>query len=208
MKQWFKILLKVLNPQFNSLFIACDGLQGIYARKRFHWSDVGVNARGRVKKFTKSYRNPKEIAEFASALLPPTLLNLINTSDEFLPTKEFSGRHGYIDFELADSRQQEYEKIINKIKTIDLNDKNILILFRKNLLNLSEGHPFLQMLDENNICCPELTHLNFQSTGIILGTPYGTKGLECDIVIIPEIDAYNSDQNRQLLYVGIYPVEI
>ncbi len=35
-EQWFKILLKVLNPQFNSLFIACDGLQGIYARKRFH----------------------------------------------------------------------------------------------------------------------------------------------------------------------------
>jgi superfamily I DNA and RNA helicase len=202
-EKWFKILLKVLNPQYNSLFIACDGLQGIYARKRFHWSDVGVNARGRVMKFTKSYRNPKEIAEFASALLPTTLLELINTSDEFLPTIEFSGRHGYIDFELADSRQQEYAKIIEKIKTIDLNDKNILILFRKNLHNLSEGHPFLQLLEENNICCPELTHLNFQSTGIILGTPYGTKGLECDIVIIPEIDAYNSDQDRQLLYVGM-----
>ena len=37
----------------------------------------------------------------------------------------------------------------------------------------------------------------------MIGTLHGTKGLEADTIIIPEVNTYISDQDRQLLYVGM-----
>ena len=36
-----------------------------------------------------------------------------------------------------------------------------------------------------------------------VGTLHGTKGLESDTIIIPEVDSYKSNRDRQLLYVGM-----
>ncbi|MFX0030154.1 MAG: ATP-binding domain-containing protein, partial [Candidatus Hermodarchaeota archaeon] len=44
---------------------------------------------------------------------------------------------------------------------------------------------------------------NFESPGLVIGTLYGSKGLESNIIIIPEVNTYKSDKERQLLYVGI-----
>ena len=68
-KDWFYPVLKLLNRETDSLLITCDGLQGIYARKRFYWKDVGVQARGRVIRYHKSYRIPKKIGKLAYQFL-------------------------------------------------------------------------------------------------------------------------------------------
>ena len=64
-------------------------------------------------------------------------------------------------------------------------------------------HPFFDYLKSHNIKWKDLQDYNYESPGLVIGTLYGTKGLESDTIIIPELDTYNSNQDRQLLYVGI-----
>ena len=97
-EDWFKSIIQVLNPDTKSLLITCDGLQGIYARKRFYWSNVGIEARGRVRRFQKSYRTPIEIGYLAQETLPQAIKELIGKFDEFLATNEYIGTHGIFEF--------------------------------------------------------------------------------------------------------------
>ena len=202
-KSWFLPVVEVLNPETNSLLITCDGLQGIYARKRFYWSDVGIQAVGRVKRFEKSYRTPIEIGVVAQATLPERLKSLIDKFDEFLSTKEFVGNHGSVEIILTQNRDDEYQKLTEKISRFLANPQEILILFKYNLEKKDYKHPLFDYLKKNNIEWKALKDHNFTSPGLLIGTLYGTKGLESDIIIIPELDTYKSDKDRQLLYVGM-----
>ena len=64
-------------------------------------------------------------------------------------------------------------------------------------------HPLFDYLEKNNIEWKDLKDHNFSSPGLLVGTLYGTKGLESDTIIIPELDTYTTDKDRQLLYVGM-----
>ena len=202
-KNWFIPLMQTLNPETNSLLITCDGLQGIYARKRFYWSDVGIQARGRVKKFRNSYRTPLEIGYLAQETLPESLKELIDKFDEFLSTEEFLGEHGTVEIILSDNRDNEYKNIVNKVDRLLKNPQEILVLFKHNLAKINYDHPFCRYLEEAKIEWKDLKDYNYESPGLLIGTLYGTKGLESDTIIIPEVDTYKSDKERQLLYVGI-----
>ena len=200
---WFKPVLQQLNPMTNSLLITCDGLQGIYARKKFHWSDVGVKAMGRVKKLQKSYRNPAEIGSAATKILPREILDLINTADEFLATTEYARVGGSIELALKEDRTTEYYYIIDKIKEFLEKDWSILVLFRKNMQNLNYNHPFLSMLRSNGLEWADLKEGGEFSSKLLVSTPQSAKGLESEAVIIPELDTYYRPNDRQLLYVGM-----
>ncbi len=200
---WFSCITEVLNSFTNSLFITCDGLQGIYAKKRFHWSSVGIEARGRVKRFENSYRNPIEIGILAQKILPTSLKDLIGQFDEFIPTKEFLGNHGIVEFIISDTRDDEYKKLALKISRLLKNPHRILLLFKYNMSKNGYNHPIFKYLKEFNLKWNSLEKLNPNTSGLLIGTIYGTKGLEFDTIIIPEIDTYKTDKDRQLLYVGV-----
>jgi len=202
-ENWFRSIIPLLNPKTNSLLITCDGLQGIYARKRFTWSSVGIQARGRVRRFEKSYRTPIEIGLVAQKVLPESITNLIGQFDEFIPTKEFIGNHGIVEIILSDSRQDEYMKLTEKIDRLLKQNAKILILFKKNLAKRDFDHPLFEFFKNFNIEWKDLEQYNFESPGVLIGTLHGTKGLEFDTIIIPELDTYTSDKERQLLYVGV-----
>ncbi len=202
-ENWFLPLVQTLNPETNSLLITCDGLQGIYARKRFYWSDVGIQAKGRVKRFSKSYRTPIEIGYLAQETLPMNIKELIGQFDEFISTKEFLGDHGTVEIIISETRKDEYKTIVEKIARLLKNPQNILVLFRYNLEKMNYDHPFCKCLEEHNIEWRDLQDYNYMSPGLLIGTLHGTKGLESDIIIIPEIDKYKNNDDRQLLYVGI-----
>lgn len=200
---WFEPIMQVLNPDTNSLLITCDGLQGIYARKRFTWSSVGIQARGRVKRFDKSYRIPIEIGIIAQKILPKNITNLIGQFDEFMSTKQFIGNHGTVEIFVSDTREDEYIKLVEKIDRSLKSPQEILVLFKLNMKKINYKHPFFDYLKSHNIEWKDLQDYNYESPGLVIGTLYGTKGLESDTIIIPELDTYNSNQDRQLLYVGI-----
>lgn len=68
---WFKCALAALEDPYDGDFVIVgDGSQGLYSRRMFSWSDIGIQARGRTlyKKFDldRNYRNSKEIIELAA----------------------------------------------------------------------------------------------------------------------------------------------
>lgn len=202
-QDWFKPIVEVLNPKTNSLLITCDGLQGIYERKNFSWSSVGIEARGRVRRFEKSYRNPIEIGRIAQETLPKNLKDMLDKVDEYLSTKEFMGTHGSVEVMVSESRTEEYRKLIEKISRILKQPQSVLMLFKYNLMKRNFEHPLFDLLQEKDINWKGLEDYNYNSSGLLIGTLHGTKGLEFDTIIIPEINSYESEKDRQLLYVGM-----
>jgi superfamily I DNA/RNA helicase len=202
-ESWFESVMQVLNPGTESLLITCDGLQGIYARKRFTWSSVGIQARGRVKRFQKSYRTPIEIGYIAQETLPQTIKELIGKFDEFLATEEFIGTHGIFEFILSKNRYEEYRKLGDKILHLLKTPQEILVLFKYNMAKRNYEHPFFDHLRRLRIKWKDLMEYDYRTPGLLIGTLHGTKGLEADTIIIPEVNTYISDQDRQLLYVGM-----
>jgi len=202
-ESWFKSIIAVLNPKTESLLITCDGLQGIYARKRFTWSSVGIQARGRVKRFQKSYRTPIEIGFVAQETLPKTIKELIGKFDEFLATEEFIGTHGIFEFILSRNPDEEYRKLAEKISNLLKSPQEILVLFKYNMAKKNYQHCFFEYLRQLNIGWKDLMDYDYKTPGLLIGTLHGTKGLEADTIIIPEVNTYVSDQDRQLLYVGM-----
>ncbi len=200
---WFKSIMQVLNSKSNSLLITCDGLQGIYDRKRFFWSNVGIQARGRVRRFQKSYRTPIEIGYIAQETLPQAIKELIGKFDEFLATEEFIGTHGLFEFILSRTRDEEYRKLADKINNLLKSPQEILVLFKYNMAKRKYEHPFFDYLRQLHINWKDLMDYDYKTPGLLIGTLHGTKGLEADTIIIPEVNTYKSDQDRQLLYVGM-----
>lgn len=200
---WFKPVVKLLNPETNSLLITCDGLQGIYARKKFYWKDVGIQAVGRVHRLQKSYRNPEKIGKMAKLVLPQDLLEKIQTDEEFLATNDFARKGGIVEVELFGSKEKEYQYIMDKIKEFTGKGMSIVVIFRRNMGKIHYRHPFFDLLKKNGLQWVDLNEWGQQSMGILVGTLHGTKGLEADAVFIPELDSYHGSEDRQLLYVGM-----
>ncbi len=71
------------------------------------------------------------------------------------------------------------------------------------MAKLNYDHPFFRFLSKLDIVWKELEDHNFVTPGLLVGTIHGSKGLESDTIIIPEVNTYLTDNKRQLLYVGI-----
>ena len=105
---------------------------------------------------------------------------------------------------VGNSQEEEFYRVIERIKKLHTNPKsNILVLFRRNWQKKGYKFLFFEGLRNENIQWEELGDFSDRFGRILIGTMHGTKGLEADTVIIPQVDQYNSDSDRQLLYVGI-----
>lgn len=63
---WFQCAVQALKePQDGTLIIAYDVSQNLYRAKLPIWSKVGIKASGRTRRFTRNYRNTREIAAAA-----------------------------------------------------------------------------------------------------------------------------------------------
>ncbi len=207
-KKWLECVVKFLNPETDSLLITCDGFQGIYARKRFYWKEVGIKAPGRVIKFRRTYRNPSLIGEMAYRFLSldQNLEKLIESEEEFafLETKEFARKGGTVEFRIFQTQQEEYDAISRTIFTYNKENQSILILFHRDLEKLNFNHSLIDKLNERQIEWHNLKQVGLGKKGVYIGTLQGTKGLEADMVIIPSIESiYSKTNKRQLLYVGM-----
>jgi len=62
---WFRVLLRLLKPETNLLFLAGDGAQRVY-RRDLCWNRLGIQLRGRSRILRRVYRNTFEIATYAA----------------------------------------------------------------------------------------------------------------------------------------------
>jgi len=205
-KDWFFPVMKLLNPVTNSLLVASDGLQSIYNTKKFRWIDVGIEARGRVKKFSKTYRNPAVVGRIAFEFISsdPTLKHLLETEEEYLATDGFARNGGKVILHNFNSEIEERKLIIKNLHLFQQKNWTILILFFRNLKKANYNDPLISMMKQEHLDWSYLDKWRLNKPGIFIGTLHGTKGLEADAVIIPEINLLSQRGiSRQLLYVGI-----
>ena len=200
-QSWFEVIMKTLNPQTNSLLVTCDGIQGIYARKKFHWSSVGISARGRVKRLSKSYRMPQKVGNVAQIILPDSISELLDTQDEFLLTREFGNHQGDVELIVSRDKNEQASKVVERILEFKSPQK-ILMLFKYNIKKRNYNHPIFFRLKERGIVWSDVDKYTRGTSGLYVGTIHSTKGLECNTIIIPDVNTYQSDTERQLLYVG------
>ena len=203
---WYYPILKLLNPNHNSLLITCDGLQAIYERNKFRWKDVGIMAQGRVKKLRKAYRNPKNIGETAFNFITKdqNVLNLLDHEDAFLSTEQFARQGGEVIYLEGKNQEEEFKALITYIKDFIRQKLTIFVLFYYNLEKYHFNHLFIDLLDREGIKWNYLNKFGSNNTNVLIGTLFSTKGLESDAVIIPQINKLaEKGFGRQLLYVGM-----
>lgn len=203
---WFFPIIQLLNKRSNSLLVCLDGLQGIYARKKFHWSDVGIKARGRSKKLRKSYRNPMSIGKFAFEFLTrdQRLQELVENDEDYLSPEEYARKGGMVVFEESTNQSEEFQNIHYYLEKFGRQKWRVIVLFYRNLAKDHFDHPFIDYLKAHNIPWKGLGESRPDRPGVYIGTLHGTKGLEAEAVIIPEVGLLPSKPAvRQLLYVGM-----
>ncbi|MHA2362372.1 MAG: 3'-5' exonuclease [Candidatus Hodarchaeales archaeon] len=205
-KEWFTPVIQLLNPKTNSLLIAVDGLQSVYKRKKFFWKEVGVQAVGRVRRFTKSYRNPKTIGQFAYSFLlkDPNISTLIQTQDDHLATDGFIREGGEVTYRNVKTQEEEYKIIIEYINKFKEKKYTTLLLFFRNPKNIPTINELLDLLKKEQLEWSYLDKGLKTTPGINIGTIHGTKGLEADAIIIPHISLLQKmGVKRKLIYVGM-----
>lgn len=65
---WYRALLRALDPATNSLFIALDSSQSIYKRK-LSWREIGIQVAGHTRVLRVNYRNTRPILSTAYPMI-------------------------------------------------------------------------------------------------------------------------------------------
>jgi hypothetical protein len=65
---WYRVLLRALDPEVNRLFIALDSSQNIY-RRRISWRALGIQIVGHTRVLKRNYRNTRAILSAAYAMV-------------------------------------------------------------------------------------------------------------------------------------------
>lgn len=208
---FYESIVKILNPATNSLLIAYDGLQGIYDKKKIVWSHVNIDARGRTIHLKKSYRNPKTIGEFAVNFLQKQseIADDISSDEDLNPPEGFIREGGeviYFNEPYIWDNRKELLKYIEKFLQEKL---TILILFRSKLAHSANKiDKLIDLFNQKNMDYKILKDWNLDKPGINISTIHSAKGLEADVVIIPDIDDFmleygTNEKNRKLIYVAM-----
>lgn len=70
--KWFRCCVAALkDPIAGDLMIVSDGSQSLYARRKFTWKSVGIQAAGRSRRLAQNYRNTQEVLTAAWSVVQP-----------------------------------------------------------------------------------------------------------------------------------------
>jgi hypothetical protein len=98
--EWLKLVAQMVDPSTNSLLVLYDDAQSIYGdgkKRKFSFSSVGINAKGRTTILRMNYRNTTEVLsvayEFAKEVMAP-----VESEDDGVPIVEpqSAGRRGSV----------------------------------------------------------------------------------------------------------------
>ena len=203
---WYRAILKALDPASNSLFIALDSSQNIYKRK-ISWRELGVQIVGRSRVLRVNYRNTRPILKVAYRIIskldsregkareqPDDYV----TPDRALrdgPTPEVF-RHS----SLAVAREFAFEWIQARlVRGVAPDDILLLGLARPNMESLTAWL--------TGAGVPASFLLTDQSPGTVrLSTIHSAKGLDAEHVLLlggHELERRSDEEARRLLYIAM-----
>ncbi|MDC4844019.1 AAA family ATPase, partial [Acinetobacter baumannii] len=83
-QEWIQSLVKILNPETNSILFCYDPAQNIFNRKRPSWRSFGLEVQGKKPtELMRCYRNTKEILVTARSFLNSKKLDSLVAEDDF-----------------------------------------------------------------------------------------------------------------------------
>ncbi len=213
---WLRIAARMVDPTQRSLLILYDDAQSIYQdqRRRFNFSSVGIEARGRTSVLRLNYRNTAEVLALAVHCAQSLLASDQRGEDEVqrvLPAS--AGRRGALPV-LIEARNEldEAELIAQRVAAaIDqgLSAQDCAVLCRTRSLM----QPIAKALAARKIALQSMDAQAFRGfdwsmPSVKLVTLHSAKGLEFPLVVLAGLQSmpYEGESLQdelRLLYVGM-----
>lgn len=193
---WYEVIVRALNPETRSLFIAADRHQAL---RPIDWKACGVNATGVLGTQAQTYRVPAAIARAALAIVDP------KASLDGAPASAHGLRGGFApDVRSFPSRDAEHKQVLTWLRqrlSANVAPESILILglLRPDMVELETW------LEDAGIRA-RLAGGRTLPGAVRLSTVHGAKGLEADFVLLlhaHQLEQLRPDDARQLLYVAM-----
>lgn len=213
---WLTMAASMIDPATNSLLVLYDDAQSIYQKKRrkFSFSALGIEARGRTSILKINYRNTAEVLSLAMSCAD-ALLNDSGEADAEVQTikPQTAGRRGPLPVLIeARNARQEADLLAQRVaEAIARGNKpsDIAILCRANYLmdSITEAlrrHKIAFQLAKD----VRSKRFDWNGPSVKLVTLHSSKGLEFPIVFVAGLQALPFknepiEEEVRLLYVGM-----
>lgn len=212
--EWFRLVVQMVDPASNSLLVLYDDAQSLYQRRKFSFSSVGIQARGRTTILRLNYRNSAEILHTAMAFAGEWL-TAQDAEDDGVPLvpPQSVGRHG------PPPQWREYASEVEELRAVAefLRAQRQRLDSWGQLAVLSRTHHdnerSFAYLSRAGIPVEQLgagrEPISLAGDSVKLLTLHASKGLEFEAVAIPFIGhlphpkATSLAEESRLLYVGM-----
>ena len=199
--EWLRLIVDQVDTKTNSLLLVYDDAQRLYSHhgKKFTWSSVGIDARGRTTILRTNYRNTKEILEYAEPFLP-------QSDEEEILSPRSAGRTGKpprlitCEDEAAQRNQVAQACLLLQSEGWELSDIAVLCRTKQSSTKFANAIEQAGML--TRVIDGMESSISQTVPCVSLLTMHSSKGLEFPVVLIPDIHNMREDDNR-LLYVAI-----
>jgi hypothetical protein len=217
--EWLKLVVRMVDPETNSLLLLYDDAQSIYSKKKlldFSLSSVGVQARGRTTILKLNYRNTDEILDFAYRFAS-RYFQSSDKDDDHVPLIEpqSAGRHGPAPVvKVFDDYEQEARYIAHLFHRLhderSMPWSDMCVTYHSNWMGktlhryfLAEGIPCQWLSDSRARKAFKSSH-----DSVKLMTMHSSKGLEFPMVAVSSIGYMPVKQadpktEAKLLYVAM-----
>ncbi|PMQ08089.1 putative ATP-dependent DNA helicase YjcD [Pseudomonas sp. AD21] len=219
--EWFELVVKMLDPQINSLLVLYDDAQAIYRGKagkggmEFSFASVGIQAPGRTTILRLNYRNTLEVLSVARAF-SLDLLNARDAQEDNVPivAPQSAGRRGPIPELLHCSTWwQERDCIVERIrdeqnKGRSLEDMAVVYRTSSQALQIEKNLAYAGIPFVSGRFAKGRGELYSGADAVKVVSMHSSKGLEFGLVIIPALHEMpktgeeEADEAR-LLYVAM-----
>lgn len=217
-EEWLRVVAQMVDPETNSLLVLYDDAQSIYGdskRRKFSFSSVGIQAKGRTTILKLNYRNTMEVLsvayEFAREAMIPT-----EAAEDGVPLVEpqTAGRRGPVpELNQLKSLEEEGDFIAKELLKANRNGspwRDMAVLYRsrfvgeKVVASLRKTGVPVQWLDDPK----EKKKLRSSEDSVKAMTMHSSKGLEFSIVAIPGLGympmkEVDEREEAKLLYVAM-----
>jgi hypothetical protein len=203
--EWYRAILRALDPTTNSLFIALDSSQNIYNRK-ISWRELGVQIVGHSRVLRTSYRNTRPILNVA--------YQVISGLDSSAQTREHADEYVAPEWAMRDGPPPEIRRQPSLAAAREFAREWIQARLDRgvsptDILVLGLARPKMESLTAWLVDSglPASLLLTDQSADTVrLSTIHSAKGLDAAHVLLfggHDLDGRGDEEARRLLYIAI-----
>lgn len=196
-EDWYRAVLRALDPETNSLFITLDASQSIYGRK-VGWEDLGIRTKGRTRILLSNYRNTEEIRADAYSVIREL------DAAEYVVPDQALGHGPRPEVRRFDSPEASRRDALEWIRArlargVAAEEILVLGLIRPEMVRLETW------LEDNGVPAQLLGGKG--RPGVVrLSTIHGAKGLDAEAVLLlgaEQLQRLDEAQARRLLYIAM-----